>query len=94
MAQVWRDKTDVHNPQVEGNSWHEGRNCIKQCIVEDQQKWHMVMWTQGRWSQTAIPSVITHGNGGRFFFHLSDLTSLNSFILFSSCCNPKFHERH
>jgi hypothetical protein len=76
--------TNTHNPSAEGNFSNNNGNALKPAIVEDYNR-HMGYVEKGdRMANTLLAATI--GNEQKkTYFHLLDLTILNSYILFSSC---------
>jgi hypothetical protein len=90
-ASVWKDKRDVHmltnmhNPPAEGNFCDDHGNAIKPAIVEDYNKHMGYVDKSDRMANSYSISRRTWKWTKKLFFHLLDLTILNSYILLSSC---------
>jgi hypothetical protein len=99
-AVVWRDKRDVHiltnihNPPVEGNFCDEHGNTIKPYIVEQYNRHMGYVDKGGRMANSYSISRRTWKWTKKLFFHLLDLTVLNSYLLFSSISDKKLSHRH
>jgi len=99
MAVVWKDKRDVclltniHNPPREGNYHDEHGNAIKPAIVADY-NCHMVhVDNSDRLANCYTASRQTWKWTKKLFFHLLDLTIVNSYILLSWCGGKKISHR-
>jgi len=91
----WRDKRDVcmltniHNAPAEGNFCNERVKAIKPQVVMDYNH-HMGYVDKGdRMANRYSTSRRTFKGTKNLFFHLLDLTILNSYILHSSCGGKK-----
>ncbi|PNF17185.1 hypothetical protein B7P43_G06584 [Cryptotermes secundus] len=88
---VWKDKRDVymltnmHAPPAEGNFCDEHRNAIKPAIVADYNMHMGYVDKADRMTNSYSISRRTWKWTKKLFFHLLDLTILNSFIVLSSC---------
>jgi hypothetical protein len=97
-ALVWKDKRDVylltnmHCPPAEGNFCDEHGNAIKPAIVADYNAHMGYVDKADRMANSYSISRRTWKWTNKLFFHLLDLTVLNSFILLSSC-GAKFSHR-
>ena len=94
-AILWRDKTDIcmlmniHNAPAEGNLCNEGGKAIEPIIVTDYNQ-HMGYVDKGdRMANSYSISRRTFKWTKKWFFHLLDLTVLNSYIFHSSCGGKK-----
>jgi hypothetical protein len=74
--------TNMHAPPAEGTSCDEHRNAIKPTVGNYNR--HMGYVDKAD-RITVVSLIIGSGNGQKLFFHLLDLTIMNSFILLSSC---------
>ena len=84
IAVVWRDKRDVnmltniHDPPSEGNFWDEHRNAIKPAIVADYNRHMGYVDKADRMANSYTTSRRTWKWTKKLFFHLLDMTILNS----------------
>jgi len=98
-AILWRDKrdlcilTNIHNAPAEGSFCSEAGKAIKQQIMMDYNH-HMGYVDKGdRMANSYSISRRTFKWTKKLFFHLLDLTILNSYILHSSCgCKKMSHK--
>ncbi|PNF39361.1 hypothetical protein B7P43_G18177 [Cryptotermes secundus] len=90
-ALVWKDKRDVHIltnmncPPAEGTFRNEHGNAIKPSVVVDYNTHMGYADKADRVTNSYSISCRTWKWTNKLFFHLLDLTILNSFILLSSC---------
>jgi len=85
--------TDIHIPPREGNYRDEHRNAIKLAIVVDY-KHHMGhVDDSDRMANSYTASRRTWKWTKKLFFHLLDLTIVNSYIFLSSCGEEKMSHR-
>jgi hypothetical protein len=90
-AVVWKDKCDVHmlttmhTTPAEGNFCDEHGNAIKPAIVDDYNLHMGYVDKVDRMTNSYSISRRRWKWTNKLFFHLLDLTILNSFILLSSC---------
>jgi len=98
-AVVWRDKRDVclltniHAPPTEGNYRNEHGNVIKPAIVADYNCHMGKVDNADRIDNSYTASCRTWKWTKNLFFHLLDLTIVNSYILLSSCGGKKISHR-
>ena len=98
-AVVWRDKRDVclltniHAAPTEGNYHDEHRNAIKPEIVADYNRHMGHVDNSDRMANSYTASRRTWKWTKKLFFHLMDLTIVNSYILLSSCGGKKISHR-
>ena len=98
-AVVWNDKrderllTNIHNPPREGNYCDEHGNAIKPAIVVDYNRHMGYVDNTDRMANSYTASRRTWKWTKKFFFHLLDLTIVNSYILLSSCGGKKISHR-
>jgi hypothetical protein len=90
-AMVWRDKkevhllTNMHHPPANGNFCDEHGNAIKPEIIQDYNR-HMGYVDLGdRMTHSYSIQRRTWRWTKKLFFHLLDMTILNSFLLFTAC---------
>ena len=94
----WKDRQDVyiltnmHTPPVEGNFTHESGQAIKPRVVEDYSAYMGFVDKSDR-------MVNSYGIGRRTwkwtkkrFFHLTDMTILNAFLILKSCGGKMMHK--
>jgi hypothetical protein len=97
-AVVWKDKSDVHmltNTHVspaEGNFCDESGNALKPAIVEDYNRHMGYADKSDKMANSYSISRRMWKWMKKLFFHLLDLTILNSHILLKSC-GPKLSHR-
>ena len=98
-AILWKDKRDVylltniHNAPLEGNFCHSNGKAVKPQIVMDYSR-HMGYVDKGdRKANSYSISRRTLKWTKKLFFHLLDVTILNSFILLSSCGGKNISHR-
>ncbi|PNF35737.1 hypothetical protein B7P43_G16133 [Cryptotermes secundus] len=90
-ALVWKDKRDVymltnmHCPPAEGNFFDEHGNAMKPAIVVDYNTHMGYVDKADRMANSYSISRRTWKWTNKLFFHLLNLTIVNSFILLSSC---------
>ena len=85
--------TNIHNAPAEGNFCNERGKAIKPQIVMDYNH-HMGYVDKGdRMANSYSTSRCTFKWTKKLFFHLLDLTILNSYILHSSCGGKKISHR-
>ncbi|PNF19047.1 hypothetical protein B7P43_G11709 [Cryptotermes secundus] len=90
-ALVWKDKRDVymltnmHSPPAEGSFCDEHGNAIKPAIVANYNKHMGYVDKADRMANSYSICRRTWKWTNKLFFHLLDLTILNSYILLSSC---------
>ncbi|PNF43126.1 hypothetical protein B7P43_G18025 [Cryptotermes secundus] len=90
-ALVWKDKRDVymltnmHSPPAEGNFCGEHGNATKPAVVADYNKHMGYVDKADRMANSYGICRRTWKWTNKLFFHLLDLTILNSYILLSSC---------
>jgi hypothetical protein len=85
--------TNIHNAPVEGDFCNEGGKAIKPQIVMDYNH-HMGYVVKGdRMANSYSISCRTFKWTKKLFFHLLDLTILNSYILHSSCGGKEMSQR-
>jgi len=98
-AVVWKDKRDVrlltniHDPPREGNYCDEHGNVIKPAIVADYNRHMGHVDNTGRMANSYTASRQTWKWTKKLFFHLLNLTIVNSYILLSSCGGKKISRR-
>ena len=98
-AVVWRDKrdvcmlTDIHDPPSGGNFREEHGNAIKQAIVADYNRHIGYVHKADRMAKSYVASRRTWKWTKKLFFHLFDMTVLNSYILLSACGGKKISHR-
>jgi hypothetical protein len=96
-AIIWKDKRDVymltnmHYPPAEGNFCDQHGNAIKPAIVADYNAHMGYVDKADRMANSYSISRRTWKWTNKLFFHLLDLTILNSFILLSSCGGKLLH---
>ena len=94
-AVVWRDKRDVgmltniHDPPSEGNFQDEHGNAIKPAIVVDYNRHMGYVDKADRMANSYTASRRTWKWTKKLFFHVLDMTILNSFILLCTCGGKK-----
>jgi hypothetical protein len=88
---VWRDKRDIYilknmyNPLTNSNFCDEHGNAIKPRIIQDYNQ-HMGFEDKGdKMANSNMIQYWTWKWTKKLFFHLADLTILNSFLLLASC---------
>jgi hypothetical protein len=98
-AILWRDKrnvrilTNIHDAAAEGNFCDNNGKAIKPQIVAYYNR-HMGYVDKGdRMANSYSINRCTWNWTKKLFFHLSDLTVLNSYILLSSCGSKKISHR-
>ena len=90
-ALVWRDKRDVymltnmHSPPAEGSFCDEHGNAIKPAVIVDYNKHMGYVDKADRMANSYGICRRTWKWTNKLFFHLLDLTILNSHILLKSC---------
>jgi hypothetical protein len=95
---MWKDKremhmlTNMHNPLAECNFCDNNGNALKSAIVEDYNRHMGYVVKRDRMANSYTISCHTCKWTKKLFFHLLDLTILNSYIL-SSSCGKKFSHR-
>ncbi|XP_023722709.1 piggyBac transposable element-derived protein 4 [Cryptotermes secundus] len=88
-ALVWKDKRDIHmltnmhSPPAAGNFCNEHGNAIKPATVADYNKHMGYVDKADRMTNSYSISHRTWKWTNKLFFHLLDLTILNSFIMLS-----------
>jgi hypothetical protein len=88
---IWKDKrnvnmlTNMHHPPAEGNFCDEYGNALKPVIIQDYNEHMGYMDKSDRMTNTYSISRRTWKWTKKLFFHLLDLTVLNSYILLDSC---------
>jgi hypothetical protein len=88
---IWKDKrnvnmlTNMHHPPAEGNFCDEHGNALKPVIIQDYNEHMGYMDKSDRMTNTYSISRRTWKWTKKLFFHLLDLTVLNSYILLGSC---------
>jgi len=98
-AVVWRDKrdmgmlTNIHDPPSKGNFWDEHGNAIKPAIVADYNRHMGYVDKADRMANNYTASHRTWKWTKKLFFHLLDMTILNSYILLSTCGGKKISQR-
>jgi len=98
-AVVWRDKrdigtlTNIHDPPSKDNFRDEHRNAIKPAIVADYNRHMGYVDKADRMANSYTASRRTWNWTKKLFFHLLDMTILNSFILLSTCGGKKISHR-
>jgi len=96
-AILWRDKRDVcmltniHNAPAEGNFCNETGKAIKPQIVMDYLDLMGYVDKGDRMANSYSTGRRTFKWTKKLFFHLLDLSILNSYILHSSCGVRRFH---
>jgi len=98
-AVVWRDKRDVgmltniHDPPSKGNFRDEHGNAIKPAIVADYNRHMGYVDKADRMANSYMANRRTWKWTKKLFFHLLDMTILNSYILLSTCGGKKISHR-
>lgn len=94
----WRDKRDVylltnmHSPPLEGNFVDESRNAIKPQVVEDYNRHMGYVDKADRMANSYGIARRTWKWTKKLFFHLLDMTILNSYLLHKSVGGKKTHK--
>ena len=97
-AVVWKDKcnvhmlTNMHDPPAEGNFWDESGNALKPETVDHYNQHMGYVAKSDRMANSYSISCRTWKCTKKLFFHLLNLTILNSYVLLMSC-SPKLSHR-
>ena len=87
----WKDRRDVyiltnmHAPPVEGNFTQESGQAIKPCVVEDYNAYMGSVDKSDRMVNSYGIARRTWKWTKKLFFHLTDMTILNAFLIHKSC---------
>jgi len=98
-AVAWRDKrdmgmlTNIHDPSSEGNFQDEHGNAIKPAFVADYNRHMGCVDKADRMANGYTSSHRTWKWTKKLFFHLLDMTILNTYILLSTCGGKKISQR-
>jgi len=92
-GQERRGHVDIHDPQSEGNFRDEHGNAIKPAIVADYNRHMGYVDKADRMANSYTASRRTWKWTKKLFFHLLDMTILNSYILLSTCGGKKISHR-
>ena len=84
---------DIHNPPSEGNFWDEHGNAIKLAVVADYNCHVGYVNKADRMANSYTASRRTWKWTKKLFFHLFNMTILNSYILLSTCGGKKISHR-
>ena len=96
---VWGDKRDVclltniHDPPIEGNYRYEHGTAIKLAVVADYNRQVGRVDTADRMADSYTASCRTWKWTKKLFFHLLNLTIVNSYIILPSCGGKKISRR-
>ena len=85
--------TNIHDPPSKGNFRDEHRNAIKPAIVADYNRHMGYVDKADRMANSCTASRRTWKWTKKLFFHLLDMTILNSYILLSTCGGKKISQR-
>jgi hypothetical protein len=90
-AMIWKDKrhvnmlTNMHHPPAEGTFCDEHGNALKPVIIQDYNQHMGYVDKSDCMTNTSSISRQTWKWTKKLFFHLLDLTVLNSYIILHSC---------
>jgi len=85
--------TNIHDPPSEGNFRDEHVNAIKPAIVADYNRHMGYVDKADRMANSYMASHRTWKWTKKLFFHLLDMTILNSYISLSTCGGKKISHR-
>jgi hypothetical protein len=94
---IWKDKrhvnmlTNMHHPPAEGNFRDEHGNALKPVIIQDYKQHMWYVDKSDCMMNTYYISRQTWKWTKKLFFHLLDLTVLNSYIILHSCGSKLSH---
>jgi hypothetical protein len=94
---IWKDKghvnmlTNMHHPPAEGNFCDEHGNALKPAIIQDYNQHMEYVDKSDCMTNTYSISRWTWKWMKKLFFHLLDLTVLNSYIVLHSCSSKLSH---
>jgi hypothetical protein len=92
----WKDRryilTNMHAPHVEGNFTQESGQAIKPRVVEDNNAYIGFVDRTDRMVNSYGISRRTWKWTKKFFFHLTDMTILNAFLIDKSCGGKMTHK--
>jgi len=97
-AVCWKDRQDVyilsniHAPPVEGNFTQESGQAIKPCVVEDYNAYMGFVDKSDRMVNSYGIACRTWKWTKKQFFHLTDMTILNAFLIHKSCGGKITHK--
>jgi len=97
-AVCWKDRQDVsiltntHAPTVEGNFTQESGQAIKPCAVEDYNAYMRFVDKSDRMVNSYGIARRTWQWTKKLFFHLTDMTILNVFLIHKSCSGKMTHK--
>jgi hypothetical protein len=96
-AMIWKDKrhvnmlTNMHHPPAQGNFHDEHGNTLKPVIIQDYNQHMGYVDKSDRMTNTYYISRWTWKWMKKLFFHLLDLTVLNSYIILHFCSSKLSH---
>jgi len=94
----WKDRRDVyiltnmHASPVEGNLTQESGQAIKPCVAEDYSAYTGFVDKSERMVNSHGIACRTRKWTEKLFFHLTDMTILNAFLIHKSCGGKMTHE--
>jgi hypothetical protein len=94
----WKDRCDVyiltnmHAPHVEGNFTQESGQAIKPHVVEDNNAYMGFVHKSDRMVNSYGIAHRTWKWTKKLFFHLTDMTILNAFLIHKSCGSKMTHK--
>jgi len=98
-AVCWKDRRDVyiltntHAPPVEGNFTDESGQAIKPRVVEDYNAYMGSVDKSDRMVNSYGIARRTQKWTKKLFFHLTDMTITNAFLIHKSCGSKMMHKK-
>ena len=83
---------NMHAPPVEGNFTDESGQAIKPCVVEDYNAYMGYVDKSDRMVNSYGTARRTWKWTKKLFFHLTDMTILNAFLIHKSCGGKMTHK--